>query len=226
MSQNRRDTLDSWIPVQTWVVVAPARETQWHCRTFLISTAQSDWKGIQKLLLKQNKNIFQIANGRTSGTSKNHTIFANKGCTKKFFSKQKKLTKTMASSNHQQRPIHQPSQYISLCNLELHNFKHWLNRQNPENIKASLMSVIDHDTNEVHCHVNINWSPNTPDQDTFPIHFRDMRKSTVLLPGTYAISTAPSCNNGKKEYWNTSSKGEWSIRTKDQLAHTTKDKRS
>ena len=85
----------------------------------------------------------------------------------------------MASSNHQQRT----GQYISLCSLELHNFKYWLNRQNPENIKASLTSVIDHDTNEVHCHVNINWSPNTPDQDTFPIHFRDMRKSTVLLPG-------------------------------------------
>ena len=120
---------------------------------------------------------FSDCNGRTSGTSKNHTTFANKGCTNFF--QNRTLTKTMASSNHQQRT----GQYISLCSLELHNFKYWLNRQNPENIKASLMSVIDHDTNEVHCHVNINWSPNTPDQDTFPIHFRDMRKSTVLLPG-------------------------------------------
>ena len=45
------------------------------------------------------------------------------------------------------------------------------------------MSVINHDINEVNCHETINWSPNTPDQNTFPIHFRNMHKSTVLLPG-------------------------------------------
>ena len=178
MSQNRRDTLDSWIPVQTWVVVAPAKETHWHCRTFLISMAQSDWKGIQKLLLKQNKIFFRLwRSQRTNIRNFKNSYNLRKQRLYKFF---KTISRqTMASSNHQNRI----GQAISLYGLELQRFRFWLNKQDPENIKASLMSIIDHDTNEVSCHVTINWSPNTPDQNTFPIHFRDMRKSTVLLTG-------------------------------------------
>ena len=96
-------------------------------------------------------------NGQTSGTSKTPTIFAHTRCTN--FSKQK-ADKTMASSNHQQRI----GQYISLCSLELHNFKYWLNRQNPENIKASLISVIDH--------ARYKWSPLPCDYQLVSQHLR------------------------------------------------------
>ena len=137
-------------------------------------------------------------NGRTSGTSKNPTIFANKGCTNS--SKQKAEKKTMASSNHQNRI----GQAISLYGLELQRFRFWLNKQDPENIKASLISVIDHDTNEVSCHVTINWSPNTPTRTLSQSTFEICVRVRYSYQGTYAISTTTSWNNGKKKYWNTS----------------------
>ena len=85
----------------------------------------------------------------------------------------------MESSNQSNRI----GQAISLYGLEIHCFQFWLNQQDPENIKVSQVSVINHDINDVSCHMTLNWSPNTPNQTTFPIHFQDLCKSMVLLPG-------------------------------------------
>ena len=72
---------------------------------------------------------------------------------------------------------------IHLDGANLAMFKNWLQLFSDNRFRATLHSIIDHETNSIQSHVLIDWTPLNRVTETYPVHFQDLQRTVVPLAG-------------------------------------------